>query len=406
MAEKKEINLGLSVAALVKEYPELKDILASLGFGEILQPLALRVMGSITTLPRGAKIKNIPLDEVLRTLQQAGYTVKGQEDARDEAQKTAVAARVQPLSVAELAASHPLRHLQDENTGLARLLSSIEKTAEGADGQTALIELRQLYALYSHYGKKDNVIMPLLYRYGVTGPSQVMWNVDDEIKDELSAICRPLQEDSENFPIYKGRIMGLLQRIQDMIYKEEQVLFPLCLRFFTTEDWYQVDGDFDEFAPAFGAEREEWPEARAWLAARQQAISTEEILQTKITLPTGECTVGELRGIFALLPIDITFIDAENNVRFFLNEGHVFSRPQICLGQDVMNCHPPRIVPIVRNLVDDFRHKRRDHMTVARRIKGRPVMVKYQAVYDAQGTYIGTVEFVQDCQEILDSFKG
>ncbi len=307
--------------------------------------------------------------------------------------------------VAALPAGHPLRLMQDENKNIAALLDTLTPLAAGDDTAAVLAQLRTCYQLYSHYGKKDTVLVPVLYTYGVTGPGQIMWQADDEIKDELSALCRPLQEDAENLPLYRGSIATLLQQIRAMIAKEEQIVANQCLRFFTDEQWYQIYGDFQEFAPAFGVEQTSWAPAETWLAAQAAAINTGELLASKITLPTGECTLGELRHILALLPLDITFIDAANHLRFFVNEGHVFDRPKVVLGQDVMNCHPPRIIPVVENLLADFRAHKRDHMTVAHRIKGRPVMVTYRAVYNAAGDYIGTVEFVQDCQDILDQFR-
>jgi len=307
--------------------------------------------------------------------------------------------------VTALPAGHPLKLMQQENIGLAKLLDDLAAAATDGDATAVCAHLQKCYQLYSHYGKKDTVLVPVLYTYGVTGPGQIMWDMDDAIKDELSAIYRPLQEDAANLPLYQGRLQKLCQDISAMIAKEEQIVFNQCLRLFTDTQWYQIYGDFAEFAPAFDVQPSPWEPAAAWLAAQQATVDSEDILSSTITLPTGTCTIGELRRILALLPLDITFIDAQGRLRFFSNEGHIFDRPKVVLGQDIMNCHPPRIIPVVQNLLADFRAHKRDHLTVARRIKGRPIMVTYRAVYDTAGTYIGTVEFVQDCQDILDKFK-
>ena len=113
----------------------------------------------------------------------------------------------------------------------------------------------------------------------------------------------------------------------------------------------------------------------------------------------------QLTTILQLLPVDITFIDKDDVVRFFTNEGQVFTRPMSALGRDVMNCHPPEIIPVVRNLIADFKSKKRDHMTVYRYIRERPIRVHYQAMYNAAGEYIGTVEFVTDHEEPLEKFR-
>lgn len=74
--------------------------------------------------------------------------------------------------------------------------------------------------------------MPLLYAYGVTSPSQVMWDEDDEIQKELGALTRAVQGAAEAAAACKERIAALAQRVAAMIQKEERILFPLCLRFY------------------------------------------------------------------------------------------------------------------------------------------------------------------------------
>ncbi|MDY3298365.1 PAS domain-containing protein, partial [Selenomonas sp.] len=125
----------------------------------------------------------------------------------------------------------------------------------------------------------------------------------------------------------------------------------------------------------------------------------------KIQLPTGELAVRELRAMMKLLGVDITFIDAADHLRYFENEGKVFARPKLALGRPVYDCHPTQIVPVVKNLLADFKAKRRDHMTIFRRIAGKPIGVRYHAVYDDDGTYLGAVEFVQDFTEALEHFQ-
>ena len=155
---------------------------------------------------------------------------------------------------------------------------------------------------------------------------------------------------------------------------------------------------------AFVADPAKWDAGEAWAAEELAKVSEQEILDGRIQLPTGELTVKQLSGIFSLLPIDITFIDADDKLRFFINEGNVFPRPKAALGRDVYECHPPQIVPVVRNLIAEFRARKRTSLEVARYIMGKPVMVRYMAVYDQEEQYIGTVEVVQNCDYILEKF--
>ena len=476
----KKIDLSLTVGELVNMYPELRDILAELGFDKILNPLALKVMGNIMTLPRGAEVKGVPFEKIVAALQEHGFTVEGYagEDVRKaklrsyierlsqgepletvraefvrefasvsaleiataeqeliksgvpmrQVQKLcdvhaamfhgrteaevikeelkAQAAKQEDFTGRDLPAGHPLSLLRAENTGMEKVLAVITEQCEGSAPEPAAVAraLAALNGVRLHYAKKEELLMPLLYNYGVTGPSQVMWGVDDEIKKELGMLTRAVQEDEDNVIIYKGRIAALAQRTREMIYKEERILFPLCLRYFTLEEWKRVYRDFPEMGIAFVEEPAVWPEGESWAAAELARVSEQEILAGRIQLPTGELTVKQLRAMMSLLPVDITFIDADDKLRFFINEGNIFPRPKAALGRPVYDCHPPQIVPVVRNLLADFKAKKRDSLEVARYIMGKPVMVKYMAVYDDDARYIGTVEVVQDCSHILAKF--
>ena len=402
----KTIDLRLSAAELVKEYPELKEILTELGFENILNPAALKAMGNIMTLPRGAEIKGVSMEKILAVLAEHGFSVSGYSD--EEKQKTA--AGTDEPEGHNLPEGHPVCLMRAENAGLARLLDALpafwEPCESGQENAAAAAEtlLACVRGLRLHYAKKEEVLMPLLYAYGVTGPSQVMWDMDDGILKELGGLTRAVQENLADSKDGRKRIAELAQRIRVMIEKEERILFPLCLRFFTEEEWRQAYRDFGEMGIAFADAPAKWTEGEQWAAAKLAEEKEQEFLDGKVQLPTGKLTVRQLRAMLSLLPADITFIDESDRLRFFVNEGNIFPRPKSALGREVYNCHPPQIIPMVRNLIADFRAKKRDSLEVARCIMGRPVLVKYLAVYDEDGSYMGTVEVVQDCSHILEKF--
>ena len=192
-----------------------------------------------------------------------------------------------------------------------------------------------------------------------------------------------------------------------MIYKEEKILFPLALRYFTEEQWYQVYRDASEMGYAFLAGKPPvWEAGEVWISAEQAQKQQADMLAGKVQMPTGELCVKELQHIFSLLPLDITFIDAKDVLRFFVNEGRIFARPMSALGREVFRCHPPQIVPVVRQMLADFKAKKKARMEIWSYIKGKPVGVQYLAVYDDAGNYIGTVELVQDFTKALEKFAG
>ena len=74
--DKKYINLNESVNALFTQYPELVSILANLGFTEIVKPLMLNTVGKLMTLPKGAAMRNIDLEQVIQSLREHGYYIE------------------------------------------------------------------------------------------------------------------------------------------------------------------------------------------------------------------------------------------------------------------------------------------------------------------------------------------
>lgn len=301
---------------------------------------------------------------------------------------------------------HPLDILRMENAEIGRMAAELQEEL-GGDVPPELIagKLGKLTAIRSHYGKTEQLLMPLLYRYGVTGPSQAIWAANDEVKRELGNLAKSLARDKGKLSRLRKRIGQVLTRIQEGICKEEKVIFPMAMRFFTEEDWFAVYRDFPEFGYAFlegMVDVPSWASGEAWLA--RQGQGREEWLEGKVHLPTGELTLRQLRGIFSLLPVDITFIDKDNILRFFVNEGRVFARPLSALGRDVFLCHPPELQTMLRQMLEDFRTKRATRREIFKRVGGRRVGVVYHAVYDSGGEYLGTVEFVQDLEPVFRKF--
>lgn len=321
-----------------------------------------------------------------------------EEWQREKAKK----AEMRNPDMSVLPPGHPVSVLRMENDALAALLHEMEARPSDDEGFKGL--LLRLGDLRKHYAKNEELLMPLLYHYGVTGPSKAIWDVNDEVKSELSSAMRANADER----LTNDRLQALLSKIRDVIQREERVLYPLALRFFSDDEWKQIYRDFPEVGLAFLEEGNvpRWDAGEAFLRAEEEREREQLLSQGRVLLPAGEVSVGELAGILSLLPVDITFIDAENRLRFFVNNGRIFARPRSALGREIWDCHPPRLLPMLRQMLEDFRQKTRSEMAVWRRIAGRPVGVHYMAVYDTTGEYIGTVEFVQDYGEAMEAFGG
>ena len=225
-------------------------------------------------------------------------------------------------------------------------------------------------------------------RYEVSGPSDVMWTVDDEIRDELGALGKATSHDAA----WSERVQAVLKRAEEMIYKEQNILFPICAVNFTEDEWFGIYRDSKDYADCLGVVGETWEEAE------KHTVSAPTPVEGEIVMPGGHMTVEQLTALLNTIPLELTFVDADNINRFF-NEGpKVFKRPGMAIDREVFSCHPPKIEPMVRAIIDDFRNDRRDSVPVWMEKNGKPFLVTYMAVRDRERKYLGTVEVVQDME--------
>lgn len=301
---------------------------------------------------------------------------------------------------------HPIDIMQRENSAFIDLIYEILEALAADDINKVIAGLKKLMAIHSHYGKKEELFMPILYQHGVTGPSQVMWTADDEIKLEVRKLNQKISVD--NYFELKERVADVVYRIKDMISREEVIFLPLSNKFFTQDEWLMIYRDIPEFGYALIEDVPKQSEGEEWIKSEAAKVSSkvdeQSFIDGVIHFPTGDVTFAQLEGILKLLPVDITFIDVEGNVKFFVNEGGTFSRPLSALGRSVLLCHPPKVIPVIEKLFEDFKTKKRRSMEVWKQVKGKPVAVKYLAVYDKSDEYIGTVELVEDFTEALNHF--
>ena len=185
--------------------------------------------------------------------------------------------------------------------------------------------------------------------------------------------------------------------------EENNILYPICAVNFSREEWYGIYEDAKDYAPVFGVEMI-WDEAEKY-SADKKARTEAALSDGEIILGGGHMTVPQLEALLNTLPIEITFVD-DNNINRFFNEGpKVFKRPQMAIDREVFSCHPPKIEPMVRAILDDFRNNKRDRVPVWMEKNGKPFLVTYMAVRDKKGNYLGTVEVVQDMQFAKEHFE-
>ena len=652
----KILDLDKSVASLVKEYPEVADIMADLGFTEIKNPAMLASVGRIMNLKKGSQMKKIPMEEIVRAFREKGFEITDggkpfPAESTDSAEEAKIAkatdsaeakapvdraealrslldrlsegedlesvradfvrdfkdvdpaeimraeqglmesgmplskvqklcdvhsalfhgdTREEKIANAERAVQaslknqagkeeknyinksleadaliqipgHPLSTFTKENQALGKYLESTkarweslveslsgkaggkekaEKTekaekiegaegvkgaqgaqgAEGAQGEPdweALLavfseELTKLRSFTVHYAKKGDLLYPLLkVKYDISGPSQVMWTVDDEIRDTLGELNRELSEKSKGVRALKNtgedlddeeeeyirskaeiaesilnsfflkNYLAVRNRMEEMIYKEENILFPMCALQFQKEEWIQIYFDSKDYDACFSVENETWKEAEEngntpekWRAVEASGDSEREkgrketseehsgdfhdaelpqgagkmledllrrveslegksgnrgespsAIEGEIIMPGGHLKKNELIAMLNTLPVEITFVDKDNINRFF-NEGpKVFKRPQMAIDREVFSCHPPKVEPMVRMIIGNFRDGKEDEVPIWMEKGRKPFLVRYMAVRDKEQNYVGTLEAVTDMTKVKEHFR-
>lgn len=306
----------------------------------------------------------------------------------------------------ELAASlasvpgHPLNLFERENQAIETLLLRAREAVAGKSADDRLMS--QLREIAVHYAKKGDLLYPhLKVRYDISGPSDVMWTVDDEIRDEISALSKDEDHDDD----WYGRLSAVLDRAEEMIYKENNILFPICAVNFTAEDWYSVYRDSGDYTEILGQSFTDWEEAEQALNAEKKAEKP-GLSQGEVVMPGGHMTVPQLTALLNTIPMEISFIDADNINRYF-NEGpKVFKRAGMAIDREVFSCHPPKVEPMVRSILDSFRDGSRDSVPVWMEKNGRTMLLNYLAVRDQKGNYLGAAELVQDMEFAKEHFAG
>ena len=303
---------------------------------------------------------------------------------------------------------HPLNVLTLENEGIAEQIAVVNKLfEEGADRAVITEELNKLRAVSIHYAKKGDIIYTILKsRYDVTGPSDVMWTVDDEIRDELRRVTDGTLSDEE----WLEKSKAVVKRADEMLFKEANILFPICVQFFKDEEWEEVGRDLKEYDFCLLKEEPaEWEKAskedythRAAKEGKNGAAGNDEVI-----FALGHMTPYQLEAMLNTIPLELTFVDHVDMNRYYNDNGEkkLFKRPISSLDREVYTCHPPTIEPMVRSIISSFKSGAQDKVEVWMNKGENEVLVSYRAVRDAEGNYVGTLECVQIMDEIRDHYK-
>ena len=310
---------------------------------------------------------------------------------------------------------HPVDVLKKENRALEVLLNDINNDAflysleKSSESKIALLmNINLLFDLDKHYMRKENCFFPLMEAHGFNAPPQVMWGVDDEIRDDLKAFKLKVEQD--DFTSLLEVFVNLRKRIEDMIFKEEMIMLPMIQDLLTEDDWLEIAQDSKEIGYCLVAPEKMWkPKRINFVEAYREDKKDKELVGSKnIHFDVGHLNKEELELILNNVPVDMTFIDKNDTVKYFNQaKDRVFARGRSVIGRQVQNCHPPKSVDKVEKMLIDFKSGESKYEAFWIQMGPKMIHISYTALYNEEDDYIGCLEVSQDIMpyRLLDGEK-
>lgn len=313
----------------------------------------------------------------------------------------------------ETVPGHPVHTFVQENRELTkaaarirlvmRQMESLPDEQDATDLMRSIQEfLNLLMDVDKHYRRKEYLLFPYFEKNNLPGPPMVMWGKHDEARKLLRETISGLQQ-VENLTIAEAKAYNLfavtpaVEAVDDMIYKEEKIMFPTALNLLTEQDWYEIYRQSDEYGYCLYAPQFEWMPEGGIHAEIKKVVAA----NGRVQMPTGSFTLEELIATFSTLPFDMTFVDKDDTVRYFTpGRERIFDRSRAILGRKVQYCHPPKSVHIVNQIMRDFKSGKQDRARFWINMRGRMIYICYYAMRNADGGYMGTLEVTQDLTEV------
>jgi DUF438 domain-containing protein len=292
-----------------------------------------------------------------------------------------------------LPAGHPVHTFMLENRtaeGIVRQIQAVHDIGKDKEVLTTLLD--KLSSINLHYVRKENQLFPVLEAHGISGPSKVMWALHDDIRMMMKEVLGKAGRGT----VTPLEVKTLLHMINDMIYKEEHILFPMALETLGDNDWENVKAGEEEVGFAWIKPIKEWKPSEG---PYQEKMPAEKV--GSLTLNTGLLTAEQINLLLKHLPVDISFVDEYDKVAYYSQtEDRIFPRSPGIIGRTVQNCHPSKSVQIVNKILEEFKTGRKDSSAFWIQMKGRFIHIRYFAVRDSRGNYRGTLEVSQDVTSI------
>jgi len=305
---------------------------------------------------------------------------------------------------------HPVNTMLRENQALKNFLSVkfpfhldlLKENDTPQNREKIKKDLEYIWQIDKHYTRKENLLFPYLERYGIYGPAKVMWGKDDEAREYIKELMQNVLTLDLNTLLEK--INQMVAALQEMMFKEEEILLPMAEEYLTQDEWLKIQEESDEFGYAFIEKPEIWiPKKAIDVEETEDLLLEPSITDGVIKFDTGIINLKDLELMLNTLPVDITFIDKDDVVRFYSHgKERIFARTKSVIGRNVQNCHPPKSVHIVNKILEDFKSGKKDHEDFWIKMQDMFVLIRYFAVRDENNNYVGTLEVTQNIKPIQE----
>lgn len=306
---------------------------------------------------------------------------------------------------------HPIHILTEEHKILLKFaddLKSVALNMENKDFNFIKGQKEKLKKIeenfknsVSHYVREENALFPYLEKHGITQPPAMMWMEHDKIREIEKNIYELIdtheEMDSGHFiKSLKELAILLAETLANHFYKENNILFPTGLKVITDNEWKDIRKEFDDlgYCPFT-------PDAAKKTTVKIDTRTSKPVIEGKITFETGSLVYEEIETIFNTLPLDLTFVDKEDTVRYFSqSKDRIFPRTKAVIGLKVQQCHPKKSLHVVNQILDDFKNGRRDVAEFWISLNNRLIYIRYFPVRSKNGDYLGCLEVTQDITDI------
>jgi DUF438 domain-containing protein len=308
---------------------------------------------------------------------------------------------------------HPVHTFVEENRELSKTIQAIRTQIEHIKRQKTdsdsidlmreiQTNLNLLMDVDKHYRRKENLVFPFFEKNNMPGPPTVMWGKHDETRELLRLTLDGLQQidsikNSEAQAYCTLAVLPAIEAVEDMIYKEEKILFPTAMDLLTEQDWYEIYLQSEEIGFCVYVPEQQWQPS----GGIHTDIIQIQAESNRIQMPTGNFNLDELIAVFSTMPFDLTFVDKDDTVRYFSpGRERIFDRSRAIIGRKVQYCHPPKSVHIVNQIIADFKAGAQNQARFWIQLGPKFVYIVYYALRSDDGAYFGTLEVTQDLTEI------